>query len=174
MAGALESARYQSLKHQLRRACEDTEHVPTPPLSQAVLEYLEYEHRRVCRTGRRAGPEATAAQLHRLRKRVKRLRAVLDVFPGVLSAKEAAALRKPIRRLLSRLGALQDLHVHMQTVRAIAEELAASDASAVLTLGALLETLRQEENHALETARLAFDRFDRPSVRKGFRCARSA
>lgn len=104
-------------------------------------------HKRVARAGRRARREPTPDHLHRLRRRMRRLRMQWDalrvVAPDVAGSGARAMARKDIKALresIDRLGRLQDLRVLGDAVR---------DAADVPGRDALLRQLRE----ALEAER---------------------
>src|SRR6266702_1986654 len=112
--------------------------------------------RAVARAGRRLGPDAEAAELHRLRVRTKRLRYALETLRSLGD--------RSTRELLGRLGGLQDtLGKGQDAVMAIVwlRELAATrgaPASTLLPAGALIQALarrvQKQRRRALKAWRL--------------------
>jgi CHAD domain-containing protein len=78
---------------------------------------------RVMKVAATAGVDADAAELHRLRKRVKELRYLIELFidPG------RKPLRKPLKKLQDALGDVQDVAVQRAWLTAHADEVGPID-----------------------------------------------
>lgn len=81
---------------------------PVPPLADAAAAAVAPLWKQV-RRGARAFTDADTAARHRLRKRLKRLRYVLEPLAPLLRRRSGAALLKALRRALQSLGELNDL-----------------------------------------------------------------
>jgi CHAD domain-containing protein len=99
----------------------------TPPDAAALLQPLWKRVRRGSREIAAVPPE----QLHRLRKRAKRLRYLLDALAPQLKRKPLQRLLALLRKALNRLGELNDLHTAEQALKALPE----SSPSVWLALG---------------------------------------
>ena len=89
----------------------------TPPDAAALLQPLWKRVRRGSREIAAVPPE----QLHRLRKRAKRLRYLLDALAPQLKRKPLQRLLALLRKALNRLGELNDLHTAEQALKALPE-----------------------------------------------------
>jgi triphosphatase len=88
-----------------------------PPDAAALLQPLWKRVRRGSRELAAAPPE----QLHRLRKRAKRLRYLLDALAPQLRHKPLQRMLALLRKALNRLGELNDLHTAEQALKALPE-----------------------------------------------------
>jgi inorganic triphosphatase YgiF len=107
----------------------------TPPDAAALLQPLWKRVRRGSREIAAVPPE----QLHRLRKRAKRLRYLLDALAPQLKRKPLQRLLALLRKALNRLGELNDLHTADARLAAHSEP----TASAWFVRGLLAERRRQ-------------------------------
>lgn len=73
------------------------------------------------RRGMRRFDQASVAERHRLRRRLKRLRDVLEPLQPLLKRRSGAALMKALRRALQSMGVLNDLATAETALRARAE-----------------------------------------------------
>lgn len=78
---------------------------------------------RVLNAGATAGVEADATELHRLRKRVKELRYLVELF----MTDERRPLRKPLKKLQDALGEVQDVAVQRAWLTEHADEVGPVD-----------------------------------------------
>jgi CHAD domain-containing protein len=89
----------------------------TPPDAAALLQPLWKRVRRGSREIAAAPPE----QLHRLRKRAKRLRYLVDALAPQLRRKPLQSMLALLRKALNRLGDLNDLHTAELALKAVPE-----------------------------------------------------
>jgi len=84
---------------------------------------IDKQHHRVLRAAATAGAEADAVDLHGLRKRVKELRYLIEVFddPG------RRPLRKPLKKVQDALGDVQDVAVQRAWLAEHADEVGPID-----------------------------------------------
>ena len=128
-------------------------------LGDVAPDLLRPHVRAVARAGRRLGPDAEAAELHRLRVRTKRLRYALETLRSLGD--------RSTRELLGRLGGLQDtLGKGQDAVTAIdwLRELAATPgvpASALPPAGALIQALARRVQKQRRRALKAWRRLER-------------
>jgi CHAD domain-containing protein len=128
-------------------------------LGDVAPDLLRPHVRAVVRAGRRLGPDAEAAELHRLRVRTKRLRYALETLRSLGD--------RSTRELLGRLERLQDtLGKGQDAVTAIAwlRELAATrgvPASALPPTGALIQALARRVQKQRRRALKAWRRLER-------------
>ncbi len=134
-------------------------------LGDVAPDLLRPHVRAVVRAGRRLGPEAEAAELHRLRVRTKRLRYALETLRSLGD--------RSTRELLGRLERLQDtLGKGQDAVTAIAwlREVAATrgrPASALLPAGALIQALARRVQKQRRRALKAWRRLERTRLLDG-------
>jgi len=140
LTGALDSSRCRRLFDRLTAFAES----PPPPrrnerLGEVAGDLVRPLLRAVTRVGRRLGPDSPATEFHRLRVRVKRLRYALETLRGLGG--------KPVRRLLVRLEALQDVLGEAQDAQTQIAWLhayagtAEAPAGSLLAVGALIQAL---------------------------------
>jgi CHAD domain-containing protein len=95
--------------------------VPDAPdetsVKKALTERLSAWHAQACRDARRFGALDEEAR-HRLRRRVKRLRYGLEFSRALFEPKRFARLLKSLTELQTRLGAMNDVAVARQALRA--------------------------------------------------------
>ena len=126
------------------------------PVAVVALERVGRTYRRAARLSRGLGPESPAEPFHRLRKRCKELRYLLEFFAPVLAGEEYRELLTVLRSLQDCLGEFQDTQVQEAALLEFAPEAAASGPEAVVALGRLDLELRERRRQAREavTARL--------------------
>lgn len=132
-----------------------------PSLESVVRARAERVGRRIRRRGRRAGPASDPAELHELRKDVKRLRYLLELFRSAFPGRERRALVRDLEALQDALGELQDLVAHRRILerRALAG-LARGGPKVYVAAGMLLEHLDVAQAEARAAIPKAFRSFD--------------
>jgi CHAD domain-containing protein len=147
------------------RANVDRESVPS--LEAVVTKRARRLAKRIRRRGRHAGLGSEIAELHGLRKDVKRLRYLLEIFRGAFARDARRELLRDLNDLQDLLGGIQDRDVHR---RLLEEAIDAGPAEAVprtyAAVGRMLEHLGRAQESALRALPAAFHRFDRPKARK--------
>ena len=89
----------------------------------SAADSIAKQHARVMEAAEHAGIEADAEDLHRLRKRVKELRYVIELFADA----DDRPLRKPLKKLQDALGDVQDVAVQRAWLTAHVEEVGPID-----------------------------------------------
>ena len=84
---------------------------------------IEQQHDRVLRAAATAGVDADASQLHGLRKRVKELRYLIELFADP----DRRPLRKPLKKVQDALGEVQDVAVQRAWLTDHADEVGPVD-----------------------------------------------
>ncbi|HYR96288.1 MAG TPA: CHAD domain-containing protein [Candidatus Binatus sp.] len=110
-----------------------------PPLGQVAPDLVRPLQRAVVRAGRRLAPESQAAEFHRLRVRVKRLRYGLEPLRG-FGVPTVQRLLRRLERLQDVLGAAQDAATQMAWLHAYARGPDVPTAS-LLPVGAIIQAL---------------------------------
>src|SRR6266850_2225190 len=110
-----------------------------PPLDEVAPDLVRPLQRAVVRAGRRLAPESQAAEFHRLRVRVKRLRYGLEPLRG-FGVPTVQRLLRRLERLQDVLGAAQDAATQMAWLHAYARGPDVPTAS-LLPVGAIIQAL---------------------------------
>jgi len=129
--------------------------------------------RRFVRPGRRITDSSSPRHLHRLRKRGKELRYVLELFAPVLDRGHQRALVRELKAVQDVLGVFQDSEVQQETISGLAERMIAENGSdapvpvgTLLAMGELVTHLRQDQDTARAAFGARFAAFVRPRVRR--------
>jgi CHAD domain-containing protein len=128
LAAALhKDPRFLGRRHRIRDLCDLVEALPWKTVRRRTIEEaLARSERRVARAEKRARKNPTTANLHRWRRRARRLRMQLDAWRRVLKAtgktahhrsKQDKAAARAMSKLSDALGARQDLRALRTTLR---------------------------------------------------------
>jgi CHAD domain-containing protein len=179
-------AALEARRHAARSALrEDLRRHPPPPVrpelagrENALDALLDARARRLARRvrrhGRAAGPGADAADLHTLRKDVKRYRYLLELFPDAWPKKARRRAVRDLRELQTLLGAFQDREVHRALLEAASlDEAAALSPRALLSAGMILLDLARAQDAARAALPAAFARYERRRRRRPLSLRRS-
>lgn len=178
----LASARYRSLKKGWRALLETEERwaggEADAPATEAALAMMRHRHERLVAHGEKLDAEASAEDLHAMRRQVKKLRYLIELFDGTLPAARAQSLLAGLKTLQKVLGEHQDLIVHIAALERIRESCASQDcpnpASRVVT--PLLDRLRERRHVVAGDFACVFSRFarDEKARKKMFRVPSAA
>ncbi len=135
---------------------------------EVVDELIARSFRRVRAQGRRAAPSDDVASWHRLRRRLKRFRYLVVQFQALYPAAAFDNLLRDVVRLQDGLGELQD---QVAQAELLEDAGLALEGRPALAAGALIDRLVLETPDAASSARAAWERFDRPKVRRRVRDA---
>lgn len=103
---------------------------------QAVAdEQLEAAYTKVARRGAALTLDSPAAQVHRLRKRCKELRYLLEIFRGLYPEADVDALIKRLRKLQDVLGDFQDRTVRIDAAHAYVDRSPSISAAEAFAVG---------------------------------------
>lgn len=136
------------------------------PAGDVVDAMILASFKRLRRQGRRARGSTTDADWHRLRKRVKRFRYLLSAFEDLYEPGTFDRVLKELADLQDGLGELQDRVAEAGHLVAAGEVVGGSGA---LLAGALVDHLDADAPGARRRCRKAWDRFERPKVRRHLR-----
>ena len=143
------------------------------PARDVAAERTWSAYRRLVRDGRRIRPESPAVRLHDLRKDAKKLRYALECFGSLFDADDIAASVRELKGVQDVLGAFQDCEVQKASLEGFGREMiierGASQAPALLAMGALVDDLDEREQRARDEFVEHFARFDAKAVRRRFR-----
>jgi CHAD domain-containing protein len=130
------------------------------PIAEVAGERIRKVYKRMVKMGKAIEPDGPAEDYHELRKKGKELRYLLELFATPLYPEDVVKpMIKTLKSLQDVLGRHQDREVQMDTVRTLADEVAAlpDGARALMAMGVLVERLREDE----QAARGAFaERFE--------------
>lgn len=129
-------------------------------------------YRRVIEDGSRLTPDSPAERFHELRKDMKKLRYLMELFASLYPAKKWKTQLKLQKTLQNILGDFQDLEVQAEQMLDNGRALyGRNDCSAetLMALGILSEQLREQQQHALDHFEEAFERLASKSCRETFK-----
>jgi CHAD domain-containing protein len=181
LVAALDSPRYAALveRHRewLTTPAPTGDPTATPdadrPARDVAAERTWSAYRKFVRDGRRIRPESPPVRLHDLRKDAKKLRYALECFGSLFAADAIAASVRELKGVQDVLGAFQDCEVQKASLEGFGREMiterGASQAPALLAMGALVEELDEREQRARDEFVVHFARFDAKVVRRRFR-----
>ena len=107
-----------------------------------------------------------------MRKSCKKLRYLMEFFHSLYPTAEVKGLIKTLKVLLDNLGNFQDLAVQADKLRAMATEMAANkqaNVDTLLTMGALVADLLEQQHHARVEFAAIFHGFDTRPNRELYR-----
>lgn len=143
---------------------EDPEATPDGmrPIAEVVARRCWKIYRRVLREGQAIGPQSPPSDLHELRKTCKKFRYLMEFFQSLYPADRIGRLIKALKGLQDHLGAFQDLHVQVETLRRFSQELAEegeAPAATLLALGRLVEGFDRRQGEVREEFSERFSSF---------------
>ncbi|HCS90503.1 MAG: CHAD domain-containing protein [Thiohalocapsa sp. PB-PSB1] len=128
--------------------------------------------KRVRREGRAITDASPAEELHELRKSCKKLRYLMEFFESLYPADEIRGLIKQCKILLDNLGSFQDLQVQADHLRDSARHMqaeGAADTATLLSIGALVKTMLDQQVQARKAFTDTFTTFDSAANRAAFK-----
>lgn len=140
------------------------------PAGEVVDDVIWRSFRKLRRQGRRAREGQVDVEWHRLRKRLKRFRYLLMAFEDLSPPGTFSKVLAELADLQEGLGELQDHVARADLIEAAGRSAGGHGA---LLAGALVDHLSAETPGARRACELAWDRFDRPKVRRHLRRALS-
>ena len=156
LCAALDSDRYRSLTEEWRAALGELALTPRgddTDTADAVARALVHRAtEKVSRRASRIDAQSPVSSVHDLRKRIKRLRYVLELFREVLPERTVKGIVKETKRLQDELGAFQDNEVRghlLDDTMAAAGSLSGEGAKAGRLLLDQYEARRTTERQAL-------------------------
>jgi CHAD domain-containing protein len=136
------------------------------PAGEVVDEVVWASFRRLRKQGRRARAAEVDAEWHKLRKRLKRFRYLLMAFEDMYPAGTFSKVLRELAELQEGLGELQDHVARADLIEAAGLHAGGHGA---LVAGALVDHLSAETPGARRACERAWDRFERPRVRRHVR-----
>jgi len=136
------------------------------PLGRVLAKRVTRAHDLLLARGRLITPDTPAEQVHDLRKHAKRLRYLLECFGSLLPKDARKQYVRRLKVLQDNLGEHQDAEVHIQMLRAVANELheAGASANTMLAIGHLAERLDQQRVAARLEFAERFASYDSPAT----------
>ena len=173
----LRGARFRKLVSRWRDFIEapgDIENTPlgAQPLNEVAGARIWKVYRRVVREGHAINRLSPSTDLHELRKTCKKLRYLMEFFQSLYPAAAIGRLIKALKGLQDYLGAYQDLHVQVETLRRFSHEMSEegnAPAQTLLALGRLVEGLDQRQTLVRDEFDQSFARFAREKNQLLFR-----
>jgi CHAD domain-containing protein len=173
LAAQMQSPRWKTA---LRRWAAVTQGGTRPSRGGPTVEDLARDragraYRRAYRIAARLAPDSPPEHFHRLRKRCKELRYLLEFFAPALDDGEYRELLTVLRSLQDCLGEFQDTQVQESELLTLAPVAATSGPMAVLALGRLDHELRERRERARQAIVPRLEAFTQPKVRRWARSA---
>ncbi len=176
MLEALASQRYRALKKGWRAllVAEDARwnrDAAGEPAAAVALALIERRRDKLIARGEKLEAGSPDKDFHALRKQVKKLRYLIELFAGAMPAGKARALLLGLKELQKRLGTYQDMSVHRAALKSLRESFTAEDGQdeAAQALSLLLDEMRVRKRNAAEDFIRAFSRFANAAKKKRFR-----
>jgi CHAD domain-containing protein len=121
---ALNGNRYATLKQGWRAGIEDLRTTSTDGATaeQLARETINAATRHLMKAAKKIHEDAPAEDIHKARKRAKRLRYAAEMLGGALSAHKVKAVITHMKRLQDDLGQFQDSEVQIHLVRDLLED----------------------------------------------------
>lgn len=170
---AAQSRRGSALGAQWRRALDrvGAGAATEPTTGAAAAAHAATAYRRIVAAARNVDHDTAPAELHRLRRRCKRMRYLLDGYASVYAAQPRASVLRSLKDLQDVLGEIQDADVQRRQLRELADSLNrhGSAASTLLAMGSVAERGRQRETAARRKLDRRLDKFCSGRMRKRVR-----
>jgi CHAD domain-containing protein len=145
------------------------------PIGEIAAERVRHVYGRMVKLGGAIDDESPAEDLHKLRKRGKELRYLLEIFGGLWPADEVKPMVASLKKLQDVLGRFQDREVQAEFLRGLGPELADGDGGpdALIALGLVIDRLAADQTAASADFAERFSAFaakpNRRRVKKVFR-----
>ena len=156
----------------IRKVIDGDEQHPDATLSTIVvaISSIKKALKKVIRTGRQIGPEATDAELHTLRIECKKLRYLLEFFSSLFPLKTIGPVIRQLKELQDNLGNFVDfaiqLHILHQRLESIQE--GGGEILSAASTGGLMATFYQKQEEARQKFHEKFEDFDNEESAKLF------
>jgi CHAD domain-containing protein len=142
--GGLRSARGTALTGQWQAALETLSTDPppgAPPIGEVAAAQAYAAYRRIVKAAAPVTADSPADDLHRLRRRCKQMRYVLDGYASVYPTGPQREVLAALKSLQDCLGTIQDVDVQCRQLTDLAEDMirAGTPAETLLAMGALRE-----------------------------------
>ncbi|MGK5095228.1 CHAD domain-containing protein [Deltaproteobacteria bacterium TL4] len=178
LAKALNSKRYRQLKSDFHQFLESYPHsfLDMPLL---VTPIINLANQRIWKTYKQALEEgshiveATSPTfLHELRKTCKKLRYLMEFFESLYPVEEIQFLVKELKTLQDNLGEFQDYEVQLLSMQRFAAQMMNEGevpATALMSMGILVQDTEDRQHHARKEFSNRFARFSAPAIQERFK-----
>jgi len=175
---ALRSKRYKAMVNQWRNLLEAGEPVWTArpdmrrPIGAVAGDRIVKLHRRVLKDGARIETSTPAEALHDLRKRMKKLRYVIEFVRDLYPKDDVKPMLRVLKDLQEVLGDVQDLEVQTEALKRFGRDMAEDGSGTpdtLMAIGGWAEDLERQRLAARDRFHAAFDAFAEAETVKRFR-----
>ncbi|MEI6757248.1 MAG: CHAD domain-containing protein [Chlorobium sp.] len=155
-----------------RKVISGGEQPPDATLSTlaVAVSSIKKAWKKVIRTGRRIGPEATDGELHTLRIECKKLRYLLEFFSSLFPIKTIAPVIRQLKELQENLGNFVDFAIQLnllhQRLESIQEQ--SGEILPAASTGGLMATFYQKQEEARQKFHEKFRDFDNAETARLF------
>jgi CHAD domain-containing protein len=131
------------------------------PLGAIAGRRIRKVYARMLKLGGSIGDDSPAEDLHKLRKRAKELRYLLEIFGGLWPNEEVRPMVTTLKGLQDVLGRFQDREVQADFLRSLGSEVAAGPGGpdALIALGLVIDRLAADQASARHDFHARFDAF---------------
>jgi CHAD domain-containing protein len=172
MLEGLASVQYRSLKKGWRAVLDETDSRwvsgdAAAPVAEVVRELVERRHERVLGRGGKLDRNSEDDKFHSLRRQVKKLRYLIEMFPGAMGVGDARAMLNELKDLQKLLGRQHDYSVKLAVMRDLKKsfrEQGRDDVAAVAK--SLCERLQDGKREAEQEFIRLFDRIGEDGIGK--------
>ena len=161
----------ERLSAEWRRALDalSVAYVGGPTTDEIGLRYARRAHRQIVKAAAGLTADSPADELHRLRRRCKRMRYLLQSYESIYDPAPHHDVITRLKKLQDRLGAIQDTDVQLREIAAIAARLSrrphVTPVRTVLAMGALRDRASLRDSSARSDLARQLRRFCAPSTR---------
>jgi CHAD domain-containing protein len=142
--------------------------LPGPPTHDAAAALARSAYRRIVKAAASVSEQTHPDELHRLRRRCKRMRYLLDAYAPVFSPTPHRQVLSALKRLQDCLGEIQDVDVQRRQLAEGGATLSrrGADSGALLAIGALRDRTLRRDTAAREVLTPCLARFCAPKMRR--------
>jgi CHAD domain-containing protein len=165
LLAGLRSKRFTTLTGEWRAAllaASDQSVADQPTTTSFAAARTTRGYRIIVKRGSAITPASPAGELHRLRKRCKQLRYLMEYFASLHDPSAHRKVIKELKSLQDCLGRFQDSHTQREAISALADQMAAEQAvpaATLLAMGKLGAGLESQQRDARAEFASRFNRF---------------
>jgi CHAD domain-containing protein len=165
LVAGLRSRRFSTLTGEWRAALvpvSEQSVADGPTTASFAAARITRSYRRIVKRGSAITPASPAAELHRLRKRCKQLRYLMEYFASLHNPTSHRKMIKELKSLQDCLGRFQDSQTQREAISALADQMAAEQAvpaATLLAMGKLSARLESRQQDARAEFASRFNRF---------------
>ena len=142
------------------------------PISSVVGKQIERVYRKAVRQGARIGPDTEAEALHDLRKKLKKLRYLIEFIRDLVPKDRIRPFLKKLKTLQQVLGDVQDLEIQTEALHRFGHEMAQAgkaNPDTLMAIGAWAEDLNRKRAAARVRFAEVFEPFADRETARAFR-----